>query len=211
MAGFHLGQFEDHPTGRIIPDLERLSEIVGGLRALNQRIVLTQGTFDLLHIGHVLYLSEAKQLGDVLIVGLDSDEKVRTRKGEDRPIVPESERMEMLCYQRPVDLVIVKQSSFAHWELIRRIRPDVLLATRTTYTDSEIKQLQQLCGEIVVLEPRSSTSTSAKIRRAQIGMKDRLSLALTDAFQSAAPDLVTDVMNHVLGLTDGVGDDQSQE
>lgn len=199
MAGFHLGQFEN-PNGRIIPDLERLSEIVSGLRALDQRIVLTQGTFDLIHIGHVLYLSEAKKLGDVLIVGLDSDEKVRARKGEGRPIVPESERTAMLCYQRPVDLVIVKQQSFARWELIRCINPDVLLATEQTYTDDELTELKQLCGEIKVLEPMSSTSTSAKIRRAQIGMKDRIGEALSMALQTAAPDIVTDVMNKVLGI-----------
>ncbi|QQS27271.1 adenylyltransferase/cytidyltransferase family protein [bacterium] len=210
MAGFHLEQFEGDPTGRIIPDLERLSEIVSGLRALNQQIVLTQGTFDLLHIGHVLYLAEAKRLGDVLIVGLDSDEKVRARKGEGRPIVPEDERTAMLCYQRPVDLVIVKQQNFQHWELIRRIQPDVLLATEETYTDQELIELRQLCSRVVVLEPRSSTSTSAKIRRAQIGMKDRLSSALADALQSVAPDIVTDVMNQVLGITDGVHDGESK-
>lgn len=203
MVGFHLGQFEDNPDGRIIPDLDRLSEIVNGLRALDQRIVLTQGTFDLLHIGHVLYLSEAKKLGDVLIVGLDSDQKVRERKGEGRPIVPEHERTAMLCYQRPVDLVIVKQHDFSHWELIDRIRPDVLLATEKTYTEAELAELSDLCGEVVVLEPRSSTSTSAKIRRAQIGMKDRLGPALAAAFQSAAPDIVTDVMHQILGLNEG--------
>lgn len=203
MVGFHLGQFEDNPDGRIIPDLDRLSEIVNGLRALDQRIVLTQGTFDLLHIGHVLYLSEAKKLGDVLIVGLDSDQKVRERKGEGRPIVPEHERTAMLCYQRPVDLVIVKQHDFSHWELIDRIRPDVLLATEKTYTEAELAELSDLCGEVVVLEPRSSTSTSAKIRRAQIGMKDRLGSALAAAFQSAAPDIVTDVMYQILGLNEG--------
>ncbi|MDQ5944486.1 MAG: hypothetical protein QG658_554 [Patescibacteria group bacterium] len=199
MAGFHLGQFEN-PDGRIIPNLERLSEIVSGLRALDQRIVLTQGTFDLIHIGHVLYLSEAKKLGDVLIVGLDSDEKVRARKGEGRPIVPESERTAMLCYQRPVDLVIVKQQSFARWELIRCIKPDVLLATEETYTPDELAELEQLCGEIKVIEAMSSTSTSAKIRRAQIGMKDRIGEALSTALQTAAPDIVTDVMNKVLGI-----------
>ncbi len=203
MVGFHLGQFESNPDGRIIPDLDRLSEIVNGLRALDQRIVLTQGTFDLLHIGHVLYLSEAKKLGDVLIVGLDSDQKVRERKGEGRPIVPEHERTAMLCYQRPVDLVIVKQHDFSHWELIDRIRPDVLLATEKTYTEAELAELNDLCGEVVVLEPMSSTSTSAKIRRAQIGMKDRLGSALAAAFQSAAPDIVTDVMYQILGLNEG--------
>lgn len=207
MAGFHLGQFEQNQEGRIIPDLDRLSEIVSGLRALDQRIVLTQGTFDLLHIGHVLYLSEAKKLGDVLIVGLDSDQKVRERKGEGRPIVPESERMAMLCYQRPVDLVIVKQHNFPRWELIRRIKPDVLLATRQTYGEKDVLELNQLCGEVVVLEPMSSTSTSAKIRRAQIGMQDRLSSALAAALQTAAPDIVSDVMHKILGIKDGQDDD----
>jgi len=67
---------------RYISDHDKLSELVGYWKKLGLRIVLTSGTFDLFHIGHAQYLEKAKALGDVLIVGVDSDEKVRKRKGQ---------------------------------------------------------------------------------------------------------------------------------
>src|SRR5688572_3071996 len=68
----------------------------------NDKVVLTQGTYDLVHIGHARYFQKAKSYGDFLIVGVDSDEKVKVRKGPDRPVVPEDERLEMLTYLKPI-------------------------------------------------------------------------------------------------------------
>src|ERR1700680_1483199 len=83
--------FED----RLIGSLEEMTRTVTHLKGLGYRVVLTSGSFDLIHLGHVKYLARAKELGDVLAVGVDSDAKIRRRKGEDRPMVPEGERLEM--------------------------------------------------------------------------------------------------------------------
>ena len=78
------------------------------LRDLGQTVVLTSGSFDILHEGHSLYLEAAREAGDFLIVGVDSDEKVRARKGPSRPAVPEEERLRMVTHQRGVGLVTLK-------------------------------------------------------------------------------------------------------
>src|SRR3712207_9256771 len=86
---------------RLQPSLDQLSKTVEHLKGIGLKIVLTSGSFDLIHLGHVKYLAKAKREGDVLVVGVDSDAKIRRRKGEDRPMVPEQERLEMLAHQRP--------------------------------------------------------------------------------------------------------------
>src|SRR5919206_4861558 len=117
--------FED----RLVPSLDAMTERVANLRGLRQRIVLTSGSFDLIHLGPVKYLAKAKELGDVLVVGVDSDRKIRERKGEDRPLVPERERLEMLAHQRPVDLIFLKEDDGERWDLIKAGEPDVLVFT----------------------------------------------------------------------------------
>ena len=164
---------------KIILDATEISEIVEKHRQKGQKIVLTQGVFDLVHIGHARYCEEAKKCGDFLIVGVDCDEKVRARKGPDRPIVPESERLEMLTYLRAVDVVVLKQLSAPKLFLIKAVKPDVLVATKETYTPEQIEDLEKYCGKVVVLEPQATTSTSAKIRRLQIGAAKKISDTLS--------------------------------
>jgi cytidyltransferase-like protein len=111
------------------------------------------------------YLEKASQHGDVLVVGVDSDEKIRRRKGPDRPIVDEKERTQMISHVRGVTYITLKQPSETKWELIKAVRPDILIATAETYTSEEVKELEKLyCGKVVVLEPQATTSTSARIR-----------------------------------------------
>src|SRR5437763_7285128 len=117
--------FED----RLVPSLDAMAERVANLRGLGQRIVLTSGSFDLIHLGHVKYLARAKELGDVLVVGVDSDAKIKSRKSPDRPMVPESERLELLAHQRPVDYIFLKPLDEPRWALIQAVRPDVLVLT----------------------------------------------------------------------------------
>ncbi len=93
-------------------------------REAGHRIVLTNGCFDVIHAGHLLYLREAKKLGDVLVVGVNSDEQVRALKGEGRPVFGESERLEILGEFESIDYLTVFDEPTAH-ELIRRIKPDV--------------------------------------------------------------------------------------
>lgn len=168
------------PAMKRIISTDALKKKVAELRQEGKKIVLTQGSFDLVHIGHARYFAKAKQHGDVLIVGVDSDAKVKRRKGEDRPIVPEDERMEMLAHLRSVDLVVLKDDEAPKWHYIKSIQPDVLIATKETYSAQQIKDLKKYCGEVVVLEPQATTSTSAKIRRLQIGLAQKIADKLTE-------------------------------
>src|SRR2546422_5562131 len=93
-------------------------------RTLGERIVFTNGCFDILHIGHARYLSAARALGDLLVVGLNSDESVRGLKGDKRPLIPESERAEMLAHLACVDYVCIFPESRPD-SLIEVVRPDI--------------------------------------------------------------------------------------
>lgn len=155
--------------------------------------MLTQGTFDMLHIGHARYLSEAKKYGDVLFVGVDSDAKVRKRKGPDRPVVPEAERVEMLTYLTTVDHVVLKPVTEERWKLIKTIKPDVLIATAETYTPNEVTELEKICGKVVVLDPMATTSTSAKIRRVQIGAAKKMTKTLSNKLIKAIEDALEEL------------------
>src|SRR5262245_42241935 len=126
---------------RFVRDYERITAIVHALRTLGLKVVLTSGSFDIIHEGHSMYLEAARRFGDFLIVGLDSDEKIRARKGPHRPAVPEMERLRMVAHQRGVGLVTLKHASRPRWELIKTVRPDVLVATADTYTRVEIAEL----------------------------------------------------------------------
>ncbi len=96
-------------------------------RARGQRIVFTNGCFDLMHVGHVRYLEAARALGDLLIVGVNSDASVKTLdKGEDRPIVPETQRAEVLSALACVDYVVVFDEPDPG-RLIAEVQPDVLV------------------------------------------------------------------------------------
>lgn len=168
-----------YKTGRRIKDIEDLKTVVDSLRALGAKIVLTQGSYDLVHIGHARYLEAAKKHGDILIVGMDNDEKIRSRKGPDRPVVPEDERLEMVLHLKPVDFVYLKKMDDPKWNLIKTVKPDVLIAVDETYADPELAELKSYCGEVVVLERQATTSTSAKIRLMQLKTAKKLEEILT--------------------------------
>jgi rfaE bifunctional protein nucleotidyltransferase chain/domain len=94
------------------------------MRAEGKRLVLTNGCFDLLHVGHVRYLEAARQLGDALAVGLNSDDSVRLLKGPERPITTEDERAEILAALRSVDAVTIFDEERAT-SLVEAVRPSV--------------------------------------------------------------------------------------
>lgn len=91
----------------------------------NKRVVFTNGCFDILHVGHLRYLEAAKKLGDILVVGLNSDQSVRRLKGAQRPICSEKERQEMLLGLKPVDYVFLFEEDTPE-NLIEKIKPNVL-------------------------------------------------------------------------------------
>jgi D-beta-D-heptose 7-phosphate kinase/D-beta-D-heptose 1-phosphate adenosyltransferase len=181
------------PKNGIIITTNQIPSLVTRYRKNRKSIVLTQGSFDMIHIGHGRYLNKAKTYGDVLFVGVDSDEKVRTRKGPDRPVVPENERLEMLTYLRSVDHVVLKEVNAPKWQLIQLMKPDVLIATESTYTPIQIKELKQWCKRIVVLRSQATTSTSAKLRRLQIGFVQAFSENLTQKVHQAIGDVFAEL------------------
>jgi D-glycero-beta-D-manno-heptose 1-phosphate adenylyltransferase len=166
---------------RLVPSLEEMTRTVSHLKGLGYAVVLTSGSFDLIHLGHVKYLERAKQLGDVLAVGVDSDAKIRRRKGEDRPMVPEMERLEMLAYQRPVDLIYLKDDEETRWALIEAVTPDVLVLTEDhSYSAADLDSLEGLCGRIEVLPRQASVTTSERIRQMYMNLGERLGPKLAE-------------------------------
>jgi D-beta-D-heptose 7-phosphate kinase/D-beta-D-heptose 1-phosphate adenosyltransferase len=181
---------------RYVKSHDRITEIVAALRVLELKVVLTSGTFDILHEGHSMYLEAARGFGDFLIVGVDSDEKVRHRKGAWRPAVPELERLRMVTHQRGVGIVTIKHLGEPQWALIKAVRPDVLVATADTYTPDEIAELEaKYCGRVEVLERMATVSTSARLRLLQLGLGERMSQRLSERL----PDLLQDVIDEIGG------------
>ena len=108
----------------IFVDKSNLGSIVSQLRADNKTIVVTNGCFDILHVGHVRYLKETKTFADKLIVLVNSDKSVRQIKGEGRPINPENDRAEVLCALSAVDYVVLFDEA-SPAALIDKIKPDI--------------------------------------------------------------------------------------
>lgn len=175
--------YGSNPEARFIRDHKVLKQYVEALKTLGMKLVLTSGTFDLIHVGHARYMEKAKSFGDVLIVGVDSDTKVKKRKGPTRPIVPEEERVQMLAFLRSVDLITLKQPDEPKWNLIKLVQPDTLIVTAETYTDAELKKLEKFCGKVVVLAPQATTSTSAQIRRMQLSWSADIVEPLTEVLK----------------------------
>lgn len=180
---------------KIILEAKQISPLVKKLKKQGKKVVLTQGSFDMVHIGHGRYCMEAKTYGDVLIVGVDSDKKVRKRKGENRPIVPEDERLEMMTYLSAVDYVVRKELGVPKYNLIKLVQPDVLIATDETYNQEQIDYLETICGEVVVLKPMATTSTSAKLRRVQIGAAKEITKTLSKKFVRVMEEMIEELKN----------------
>ena len=158
---------------RFVESYDQVKTIVSALKTLRMRVVLTSGSFDIIHEGHSMYLEAARGFGDFLIVGLDSDDKIQTRKGPGRPAVPQMERLRMVTHQRGVGLVTLKGVQHPRWALIKAVEPDVLVATADTYTPAEIAELEaRYCGRVEVLERMATVSTSARLRRIQLGIPE---------------------------------------
>lgn len=126
------------------------------------KIVLANGCFDFFHVGHVRYLSAAKALGDYLIVGINSDEQVKKLKGENRPLVPEQERAEVVSALKFVDYVTIFTEPTVE-ELIRALRPD-FHAKGTDYTADSVPEreiVREYGGRVVIVgDPKDHSSSS---------------------------------------------------
>lgn len=169
---------KDDLEARLIEDRQELVKIIEALRNLGYRIVLTMGVFDLLHIGHCNYLREAKAKGDILVVGVDSDELTRESKGPNRPTVPEDERLGMLANVRWVDILVVRSLKEHPDDLVKQIKPDVWVTSNTTkmFNRDVKKRLQKYCGDIITLDAQATISTTKRIsqlERAGLGQLGR--------------------------------------
>ncbi|NJD21730.1 MAG: D-glycero-beta-D-manno-heptose 1-phosphate adenylyltransferase [Melioribacter sp.] len=109
-----------------IKNINELAEIRNELKLQNKKVVFTNGVFDILHAGHVDYLTKAKAKGDILIVAVNSDSSVKKIKGELRPIVPQGERAFIISSLKPVDYVVIFNEE-TPYEIIKKIIPDVLV------------------------------------------------------------------------------------
>ena len=144
-----------------VVDREQLIERVRAARAAGSTIVLANGCFDLLHAGHVRYLSGAKDLGGVLVVGINSDRQVRGLKGPGRPYIPAEERAEIVSGFRFVDLVTIFDEPNVE-ELIAAIRPD-FHAKGTDYTTESVPERETVIkygGRVAIVgDPKEHSST----------------------------------------------------
>ncbi|MBI1956417.1 MAG: D-glycero-beta-D-manno-heptose 1-phosphate adenylyltransferase [Acidobacteria bacterium] len=145
---------------------EEIAAIAESLRHDHRKIVFTNGCFDLLHAGHMYLLREAKKLGDVLIVGLNSDASVRQLKGDGRPIVPAEDRANTMAALECVDYLVVFDE-LDPLDLLRQIRPDVLVKG-DDYTESEVVGaafLQSYGGLVCLIPVRQGISTSRLVEK----------------------------------------------
>jgi D-beta-D-heptose 7-phosphate kinase/D-beta-D-heptose 1-phosphate adenosyltransferase len=135
-------------------------------RQEGRRVVFTNGVFDILHPGHIRYLQHARQLGDLLIVGLNSDASVRRNKGPERPINTEAERAELLAALACVDAVTVFDEETPA-EVIKAIQPDILVKGADWAEDSIVgRDTVEACGGSVVRVPiEQGFSTTEIIRK----------------------------------------------
>ncbi len=181
------------PSDRIIESLDDLQIAVEFFRIFGAKIVLTMGTFDLIHVGHARYIRKACGAGSLLVVGVDDDVKAKGRKGENRPAVPYTERSEMLTYLRYADIVVKKAHDQPKWEMIKTVRPNVLIAVVGTYSPEELVALKEFCGEVVVLDRQAQTSTSHQIRKMILEGADDFGRRIHQAITEKLPAIVTEV------------------
>jgi rfaE bifunctional protein nucleotidyltransferase chain/domain len=141
--------------------LSELKAIRLKLKASNKKVVFTNGVFDLIHAGHVDYLSKAKALGDILVVGLNSDDSVRRIKGDKRPILKQDERAFVLSNLKPVDYVVFFDEDTPE-KLISEIIPDILVKGADWAVDKIVGKdiVEKNGGRVMNIEFVNDQSTS---------------------------------------------------
>lgn len=158
---------------RYYPDPKELKAMVDFYRLQGKKIIMTGGSWDLLHIGHVKYLRKAKEMGHLLVVGVDGDDIIRKDKGINRPIVSEKERIELVGELRVADLITkysLKKNRGPEY-FVRLLRPDVLVMSTTTDKNKggafarKWKRIYRGVCDVVVLEAQDTTSTSARVAK----------------------------------------------
>jgi rfaE bifunctional protein nucleotidyltransferase chain/domain len=146
--------------------VDEATSYIAAVQANGKRVVFTNGVFDLLHPGHVRYLTAARRLGDALVVGLNGDQSVRTNKGADRPITPELERAEILSALSCIDAVVIFNQPTPH-ALIAALKPDILVKGADWAEDAIVGRdiVEARGGRVVRVPVEPGYSTSAIVQR----------------------------------------------
>ncbi|RMF93107.1 MAG: D-glycero-beta-D-manno-heptose 1-phosphate adenylyltransferase [Nitrospinota bacterium] len=153
-----------------IQTLPALRTIVAERRRRGERVVLANGCFDLLHVGHIRYLREARSLGDLLIVAVNSDASVRRLKGEGRPIIPEGERLEILAAITYIDYLLLFDEPDVR-RILLELKPDIQVKG-TDYTVETIPEREVVLGYggrlAIAGDPKDHSSTALLERIARL-------------------------------------------
>lgn len=162
-----MSRTNDRIAAKIV-EVAELRRRLAGWRLLSERIVFTNGCFDLIHPGHLTYLAQARDLGHRLVVGLNDDASVRRLKGPQRPVMPEAARAQLLASLFFVDAVVLFSEDTPR-ELIEQVRPDVLVKG-SDYRPEEVVGadfVQAYGGRLELLSFVDGYSTTETIRRMQ--------------------------------------------
>jgi rfaE bifunctional protein nucleotidyltransferase chain/domain len=149
-----------------IVDRGQLINVVEEAKRAGQRIVFANGCFDVLHVGHVRYLAAARALGDLLIVGINSDAQTRRQKGEGRPLLPQAERAEIIASIEAVDFVTIFEEPTVE-QLLLGLKPDIH-AKGTDYTEDSVPErdvVRSFGGRVAIVGDPKDHSSSEMIER----------------------------------------------
>ncbi len=148
--------------GRIVLDHAVLKETLDRLKGEGKTVVFTNGCFDILHVGHVRYLRGAKALADILVVAVNSDASTRRLKGKGRPVVPESERLEILAALEMVDYLTLFHTDTVE-PLLRLLKPHIH-AKGTDYTEESVPEravVREYGGRVAIVgDPKDHASST---------------------------------------------------
>jgi D-glycero-beta-D-manno-heptose 1-phosphate adenylyltransferase len=154
-----------NPNDKIL-SREALVAVIARRREAGHRVVFANGCFDLLHVGHVRYLAAARALGDTLVVGINADDAVRQLKGPARPVMPDTERAEIIAALACVDFVTIFPELTVE-NLLRALRPDIH-AKGTDYTPDSVPEraiVREYGGEVAIVGDPKDHSTTDLLRQ----------------------------------------------
>ncbi len=162
-------------TNKIVINIELLSNKIAKLKKQDKRIVFTNGGFNILHVGHVRALLDAKSLGDILVVAVNSDNSLKKLKGKNYPLIPEMERLEILSHLEEVDFLTLFSESTAD-DLLLKIKPHIH-AKGTDYSKNTVPERRTVLsygGEIAIVGDKKNHSSSNIIDMIRSGNKNIL-------------------------------------
>lgn len=151
-----------------VRNLDNIESGLAPLRALGKKIVFTNGCFDLLHVGHVRYLQEARALGDALVIGVNSDDSVKRLKGPSRPVQTELDRAEILAALAAVDFTVIFTEDTPE-NLIHKVHPDILVKGGDWQIDQIVGApfVMSYGGQVMSLQFVDGKSTTKIIEKAK--------------------------------------------